>query len=155
MAVTIPEEVRLRATVGGAPLGGAWFSIVLPMRTKNPYRLIFGPASPSGGLVIRGENLLQEIGKIQDLFLMDYVDVDVGWTGRIEVRAMNRVDIGNLLLAYDTYGRVGIYPPGMVSSVTELEDILENHEGESLRVEASLSSVDESGAELIAVAQEV
>ena len=135
MGSVIPFQVKLLAYLAESPLPGAWFTFTFPMKTKNPYRLLFGPASPSGELTVARDEILREVKKIRDLFLMDYDDLGIGWTGVLEVRALRRSDIADLLLAYDTYGESGSYPPDLKDRLAQLDTALDGHEGEDLTVQ--------------------
>jgi hypothetical protein len=134
----LPEELHLNAYGGGMPLSGAWFVLTLQMSTKNSYRLLFGPASPEGMLTISREDIRRQVTKVRDLFLMDYVDPDIGWTGVLEVAALNRSAIANVLLAHDTYRAAGVYPNDISETLTELEVVLSNLETKKLTVTATL-----------------
>lgn len=151
MGPTIPIQLVLLASLAGAPLPGAWFAVTLPMRTKNPYRLLFGPASLSGAITITRDDILREVKKVRDLFLMDYDDPSIGWTGRMEVRALNRSDIANVLLAYDTYASVGVYPRDLVPQLTELDTALDGHEGDDIAVQVTIEGGE--GVRVSAVSQ--
>ena len=140
----LPAEVLLLALVNGVPLDGAWFTLTLPMRRKNPYRLMFGPGSPEGTLIVTRDEILREVKKVRDLFLMDYEDPALGWTGVIEVRVMNRSDIANVLLAYNTYRAADVYPSDMPTSLTQFEATLTEHDDEELTAEVQMQGGEDT-----------
>lgn len=151
MTPTLPVQLLLLASVKGTPLPGAWFAITLQMTTKNPYRLLFGPASQDGALAIGREDILREVKKVRDLFLMDYIDPSLGWTGGLEVHALSRSDIANVLVAYDTYRASGVYPPDLSERLTQLDVALADHEAEELTVTVTMKGGE--GVKIVAVAR--
>lgn len=151
MNPSIPLRLTLVALLAGSPLPKAWFSVTLSMKTKNPYRLLLGPASPEGVLVATRDDVLREIKKVRDLFLMDYDDPTIAWTGRLEVRVLSRSDIANLLLAYDTYGSTGVYPPDLPQQLMDLDGKLDSHEDDD--VSAQISVEGGEGIQVVSVSQ--
>jgi hypothetical protein len=121
------------------------------MKTKNPFRLLFGPASPEGAFVATRDDIVGEIKKVRDLFLMDYDDPSIAWTGRLEVRVLSRSDIANLLLAYGTYGSAGGYPPDLPRQLMDLDAKLDSHEGDD--VSAHVSVEGGAGIQVVSVSQ--
>jgi hypothetical protein len=134
---TLPTELNLVVLISGRPVPRAWIAVTLPMKSKNPYRLLFGPATADGVLAVRRADIEREVSKVRDLFLMDYSDPAIGWTGELTVHPLNRSDIANVLLAYDAFGATGFYPVGLPVMLTELDDLLSAHEGESLDVDVT------------------
>jgi len=149
----LPLQLLLLASVNGTPLPGAWFALTLPMTAKNPYRLLFGPASSLGRLTIDREDVQREIKKVRDLFLMDYVDPGIAWTGVLEVHVLNRSDIANVLLAYDTYRVTGVYPADLPEKLTELDAALADHEAGELTVDVKMRGGE--GAKVVGVVRPV
>lgn len=121
----LPEALSVSISVNGTPLPGGWVRVTLPMRTKNPFQLLFGPSSPSGSLVISRTDLLREIQKQRDLFLMDYADPAKEWSGELLLRPLNRADVQKVLKAYALYSSTGIYPPQIEEQLLHLDEVLE------------------------------
>jgi hypothetical protein len=134
---TLPTELKLVVLISGKPVPKAWIAVTLPMKSKNPYRLLFGPGSDDGVLAVLRADIEREVSMVRDLFLMDYSDPASGWTGELMVHPLNRSDIANVLLAYDAFGSTGFYPVGLPGMLTELDDLLSADEGERLDVEVT------------------
>lgn len=134
---TLPAELNLVVLISGKPVPKTWIAVTLPMKSKNPYRLLFGPGSDDGVLAVLRADIEREVSKVRDLFLMDYSDPATGWTGDLMVHPLNRSDIANVLLAHDAFGATGFYPAGLPVMLTEFDDLLSAHDGESLDVEVT------------------
>lgn len=126
----LPQKFVILSQVGGQPLGRAWFEFELPMRRKDSYRLPVGPADPSGELRIGDAQLRAAVKRVGDLFPMDYVGIDGGWTGEILVHPVDRVALTRLRGAYATWGHTGSYPRDFPKRLDELEGTLASLRGE-------------------------
>lgn len=145
----LPSRLTIQAFVNGVPLPAAWITVTLPMKAKNPYRLLFGPASHDGTIIVTREDLLHEIKKIQNLFVMDYADPTVAWTGAVEVRPVNRSDIANVLIAFDIYQDSDVYPRDLSTQLTELDVRLGDFEGGRLTLTGSVDGLEEGKLVLV------
>lgn len=137
-----PTSIRAKADVDGEPLAMAWFLVTLQMTQKNPYRLLFGPALPDGTLRITRDAINSQVQRVRDLFLMDYVDPSLAWSGRMEIAPMDRVAIERVLSTYSVYGGAGVYQPEMQEHLLELADILASIEGRTLSVDVAVEDGD-------------
>jgi hypothetical protein len=94
------------------------------MDRKNNYRFTVGPADDAGGLHVSGTELRGSTVRINDLFPMDYVGLDAGWTGDLTVRAVDRKALERLRRAHETWGATGYYPDGFTDHLDALERAL-------------------------------
>src|ERR1700674_570984 len=76
-------------------------SVMLKFLTawKNPCGLVFGPSDEQGRIVVMRDQIIGEARKTLELFLMDYGDLEIEWTGKLRVTPMNRKSIERALLA--------------------------------------------------------
>jgi hypothetical protein len=123
-APEIPDRVVLAAKVAGDPLHGALFEIELPMRRKNSFRLLVGPTDESGTCSLARTELLAKMKEEIDLFPMDYVGLDAGWTGDVVVAAVDRAAVRRLRKAYAIWGETGAYPEGFLELLDALDALL-------------------------------
>src|SRR5439155_21669855 len=76
-----PTPIEVHCAIGEEPLSGAWVTLTLPMRSKNPYRLLFGPADAGGVIRISSDELRAKARAAIDFFPIDYSNFPEAWTG--------------------------------------------------------------------------
>lgn len=81
------------------------------MRAKNDFSFTAFLDS-SGIAVIAGTELSKKFAEDRNLFLMDYSNAEVDFTGEITVHLMGREEIAKALEAYDIYSPSMPYPEG-------------------------------------------
>lgn len=140
---TLPATLRLSAAIGDSPLSAAFFELVLPMVRKNSYRLPVGPADECGRLVLSRDEIEDTIHRINDLFPMDYLGLQAGWSGEVHVQPVNRSGVQRLRNAIATWGHTGIYSAALVEGLVTLDRFLAAVEPSALiRVTSSAEPVD-------------
>ena len=80
------------------------------MARKNSFDLLFGPSDARGEIEVTRDRVLNEARKSMELFVMDYVDIESHWTGKLQVTPMNRQATTRALSAYRLFRRYE-YPP--------------------------------------------
>lgn len=120
MASEIPRVVRIECCAASEPLGSAWVMVTLPMESKNPYRLLFGPSDDWGVVEIDRDELLATARREQELALMDYTAFPGGWTGEIQAKVLGLRDIARLRAAIETWG-LDAYPPDFELHLSKYE----------------------------------
>jgi hypothetical protein len=129
-----PDVLIVSAISRGRGLGGAWVRVTLGTTERNDFNLLLGPADPQGRLVVKRQEILNQIQEIRDLFIMDYGGPDA-WNGTMNVAVLNRDDVSRALSAFDLWGKaVGIQSQGDLGRLKEFGDALETLGGEELFV---------------------
>jgi hypothetical protein len=132
--VKLPEKLLLTVSADGQPFAGMLVKLEFPMSAKNPHHMVFGPSDSAGQITITGEQMSTEAKNTQDLFLMDYDQLESGWTGRLKVRPMNLPMIKRALAAYRTFGS-DQYAPGYENNLRVARTILAKMPEATLRVQ--------------------
>ena len=119
----VPEKVTITIVVEGRPLAGVPVNLTFVMGKKNNHGFVFGPSDVSGRICISGDEIRREARKTMELFLMDYADIDVHWTGRMMATPINRDAIKGALSAYRLF-RSYEFPPGYEQMLLAADAIL-------------------------------
>lgn len=134
----MPRQVRVTALLDDQPFQDAWLALNLNMSLKNDYGLLFGPTDAAGELVISDDDLQEQIQRQLDLFPMDYASPKSAWTGSMRIRVLNRSDVANLQMAYDTWKDLDLYPEDLPSHLSRLDALLSANEGCRLSARADV-----------------
>jgi hypothetical protein len=118
-----PTPIEVHCAIGEEPLSGAWVTLTLPMRLKNPYRLLFGPADAGGVIRISSDELRAKARAEIDFFPMDYSSFPEAWTGAVEVDVLDVNGVHRVRSAMDLWGDA-FYPPDFNRVLTEYEENL-------------------------------
>lgn len=128
----LPEELTTSVALAGDALSGAFIVVTLPMFSKNPYELFFGPADEAGRIVVTRAALEREIAATLQTGLMDYAPL-TEWAGQILVSAFNAEDVDRALDGYATWGDVaGLYPADFPKLMQRLRERLHRNPDASL-----------------------
>jgi hypothetical protein len=122
----LPHRLAVVARAGDQPLPGAWFELELPMRTKCSYRVPVGPADENGEFRVSDAELRSAVERINDLFPMDYVGLNAGWTGELVLRPVDRQVLARLQDAYLTWRETGFYPARFAEHLAALKRTLDS-----------------------------
>lgn len=120
-AASLPDRIIVTAQLSGHPLAGAFFDVELPMTRKNSFRILLGPTSEDGASSLTRTDILAKVKEEIDLFPMDYVGLEAGWTGELVVRVVDRPAIRRLRTAHETWGELGGYPDGFLELLDQLD----------------------------------
>jgi hypothetical protein len=119
--IAVPDRLAITAHISGRALSGAFFEIELPMRRKNSFRILLGPADEGGTASLSQNELLAKAKQEEELFPMDYVDLQSGWTGEVVVASVNRAAVRRLRSAFATWSQTGGYPEGFLQLLDDLD----------------------------------
>jgi hypothetical protein len=122
--ITVPDRIAVTAHISGHALNGAFFEIELPMRRKNSFRILLGPTDAGGTVSLTRNELLAKAKQEEELFPMDYVDLQSGWTGEVVVAGVDRAAIRTLRSAFATWSEAGGYPERFLPLLDELDERL-------------------------------
>lgn len=117
----LPDRITVTARLSGQPLVGAFFEVELPMTRKNSFRILVGPAEEDGASSLARADAVARVREEIELFPMDYVGLESGWTGEVVLAAVDRPAIRRLRTAYETWGETGGYPDGFLGLLDLLD----------------------------------
>ena len=95
----VPAKIETTIKTDGQEMKGVSVMLKFLTARKNPYDLVFGPSDEQGRIVVMRDQIIGEARKTLELFLMDYGDLEIEWTGKLRVTPMNRKSIERALLA--------------------------------------------------------
>lgn len=89
-ALKIPARIKVVVAAGERHIPGMFVMLRFVMARKNHFDLLFGPSGQGGEIEVTREQVLEEVHKSMELFLMDYSDIESYWTGKLQVTTKSR-----------------------------------------------------------------
>ena len=135
----VPSKLEITIIVGGQPTTGMLVMLKFFTARKNPYQLVFGPSNEQGKIEVSRDQILSEARKTADLFPMDHWNIEVDWSGVLQVTPMNRESLGRALSAmrlFHTYD----YGEGYEESLRAADAILGQRSGAEMIATARYDS---------------
>ncbi len=124
MASLIPEMIECQVLHEGEPVQGLMLLVQLKTTRKNPYTLTLGPTDDNGQAVLLRSELEQQAAGELSLGIMDYIPLDKGFSGTIELRVMRGDQLDAALRAYEMFHRVYNYPPDYQATMMRAKEII-------------------------------
>lgn len=118
-----PGPIEVHCAIGARPLSGAWVIVTLPMVSKNPYRLLFGPSDVHGVISITSDDLRTKTRAEIDFFPMDYSIFPEAWTGTMEAEVVDLGGVERLRSAMELWGSDS-FPPDFGRVLNDYEEKL-------------------------------
>lgn len=109
-----PRHVAVR--VEHQSVDGLAVSLCFEMKEKNnfTYTVFLGP---SGSVEISGGELLRTFNEDRSMFITDYVDPRVGFTGRITARVLNTSELHSAIKAFEVFRGKCSFPVGYLENL--------------------------------------
>jgi hypothetical protein len=126
-----PGSVEIHCAIGNRSLPDAWVMLTLPMVSKNPYRLLFGPSDADGVIRISSEELQTKTRAEIDFFPMDYSTFPDTWTGTMGAEVVDLDRVRGLRSAMELWGSAS-YPPDFEAVLNEYEARLQHLDNSQL-----------------------
>jgi hypothetical protein len=114
-----PDTITIELRADGLPWPGGWALLRVPMSAKNDFNLVVGPADDAGVITRSWADVVADCDRQRDLFLMDYGDPRILWSGSVAVEPMDSEAVYRVLDAYRVFGPA-FYPPGFESAMRSL-----------------------------------
>jgi len=149
-ALKIPAKIKIVISADGVPKEGMFAFIKLVMARRNSFGFLFGPSSASGKVEVTRAQVLQEARKSMQLFLMDYVEIENHWTGKLQITPMNRERATRALSAYRLFRRYE-YPQNYEKDLQAAEALLLQLSGQSLSASVQCEAAQQVAVECVAV----
>lgn len=123
----LPQMITFHVSLHGKPLGNVFVQCSLGMVSKNVYRFNVGPSDSQGNIIICKADMLARSKMEYELAIMDYLPLEVGFSGKISVKIMNKQDVCEAINAYETYKTEYLYQEqykqGLIDSIGIIEAI--------------------------------
>ena len=139
----VPESIEINIAAAGKPAAKMFATLKFECSVRSSYSFVFGPSDESGRIHITREQVLVEAKKCQDFFIMDYANIELGWTGTLVVTPMNRDAIEGALSAARLYRR---FP--YAENFMELLEMANAALGHSPLAELTATARSSSGSEV-------
>jgi hypothetical protein len=129
--VSQPAPLEIHCAIGQHPLPYAWVVLTLPMLSKNPYRLLFGPSGADGVIRVSSDELRAKTRAEIDFFPMDYSTFPDTWTGTMGAEVVDLDRVRGLRSAMELWGSAS-YPPDFEAVLNEYEARLQHLDNSQL-----------------------
>jgi hypothetical protein len=131
----LPEQIEVSVSVDGKPLGGVLIHLTIVTTFKNDFVLLFGPTGVDGKLVISRDEMIREALREQELFIMDYGDPEIHFSGVVLVAVFGKDAIKKAIDVYPDFKDAFEFPPGYLDRLHRAQEILENLADQKISVD--------------------
>jgi len=144
MKRTLPDRLAITTLLDGHALPSQMVMVTLGMEQKNDYALAFGPTDSCGRIEIASKQLVDAATEERRLFMMDYLDLEAGFTGSITLTVLDLASLDRAIAAWNMFRGVTPYPPGYEVAIRAARQVIMAEPGGNLvaLVESDVTGYD-------------
>ena len=135
--MTLPEQIEVTVKADGKPLEGVLIQLSILTTFKNDFVLIFGPTGVDGKLIINRDEMITQARRDQELFIMDYGDPEIDFSGELLVSVFGKEAIKRAIDVYPLFKDAFEFPTGYLTQLHRALEILENLPDQKISVDVA------------------